>query len=615
VPRLPWWGGAALAVALLGIAAWTFRARGADAGSAAALWPPLHVLIVLTGSLASPLLPLAAGWITVFGRHARRLTAPAAVLVALVVLAGDWLDDGLPAWTMVAGWLLLAAVAAGLTLASTREPRRARTTPPAPPAEPAHPAGQGEVAEAEVLLSALHMVLRATDADEAALWRADAGAQPPTAACVARLALEGTPPGEASVPLAGHPFNWAIEEKLPQRLERGRRTLPSPWAEEMLLLPVDAPDGVLALAYPGPVPPGADVAAVHAGRHLSALLGLLRARGALERAEAGMRALAQAVRTLPGEVELDGFARQLAAAVRQGTGAGGAAVALVTDDLGRGKLLHASGEPQPLGAESFGEADSRLALAVKHGVELSWPDLRREGDRLPLLAPGERWSEAPRSAAVLPLLVDGRAIGVVAAWHVEPGAFGEREMDILRRLCSVAPMPMRSARRMEALDQRASTDPLTGLPNRSVFDARLAGIIGVFDRYSRPFSVVALDVDHFKRVNDTYGHETGDRVLRHVAELIRQTVREVDLPARIGGEEFVVLLPETPLRQAAEAAERLRCVLETRPLVVNGSPLPVTASLGVAACPDTPNPADVLAAADAALYRAKDGGRNRVETA
>jgi diguanylate cyclase (GGDEF)-like protein len=302
--------------------------------------------------------------------------------------------------------------------------------------------------------------------------------------------------------------------------------------------------------------------------------------------------------------------------VRQGTGAAGAAVALVTDDAGRGKVLHASGEPMPMGAEAFGEGESRLSLAVKHGVDLNYVDLRRERDRLPLLAPGEKWEQAPRSAAVLPLMVDGRAIGVVAAWHPEPGRFGEREREILHLLCSVAPMPMRSARRFEALDQRASTDPLTGLPNRSAFDQRLAALSSYFDRYARPFALVTLDVDFFKKFNDTWGHEAGDRVLQHVSDLLKSTVRDVDLPARLGGEEFAVLLPETTLRQAMDAAERIRRTLESRTVNWQGRPLSVTASVGVSACPDcTATPSELLGLADAALYRAKESGRNRVAAA
>jgi diguanylate cyclase (GGDEF)-like protein len=289
---------------------------------------------------------------------------------------------------------------------------------------------------------------------------------------------------------------------------------------------------------------------------------------------------------------------------------------MVTDETGRGKVLHVSGDLVPMDAEAFGEGESRLALAVKHGVELSHADLRRERDRLPLLTPSERWETAPRSAAVLPLMLDGRAMGAVVAWHPEPARFGEREMEIVRMVCSVAPLPMRSARRFEALDQRASTDPLTGLANRSTFDARMTNAANYYDRYARPFSVVALDVDFFKKFNDTWGHEAGDRVLMHVAELLKQTVRDVDLPARMGGEEFVVLLPETSVEQAAEAAERIRRTLESRAVLWNGQRLSVTASLGVSACPDcTQTPAEVLGQADAALYRAKDAGRNRVAVA
>jgi diguanylate cyclase (GGDEF)-like protein len=105
-------------------------------------------------------------------------------------------------------------------------------------------------------------------------------------------------------------------------------------------------------------------------------------------------------------------------------------------------------------------------------------------------------------------------------------------------------------------------------------------------------------------------------VLQHVAELLRKAVRDVDLPARMGGEEFVVLLPETSLRQATDAAERIRRMLEVRAVNWNGRPLLVTASLGVAAVPDcTTHPAEVLGLADAALYRAKESGRNRVYAA
>jgi diguanylate cyclase (GGDEF)-like protein len=263
-----------------------------------------------------------------------------------------------------------------------------------------------------------------------------------------------------------------------------------------------------------------------------------------------------------------------------------------------------------------GEADSRVALAIKHGVELNYGDLRRERDRLPVFGPRESWEPAPRSVALLPLTAEGRTLGAVVAWHPLPDRFGPRELELLRRICSVAPIPLRSATQYEALDRRASTDALTGLANRATFESRLATAAAYFDRYARPFSIAILDVDFFKKFNDTWGHEAGDRVLKHVAEVVRTTVRDSDLAARLGGEEFVVLMPETGVRAAAEAAERIRRAIEARSVIWNGRPLSVTASFGVASCPENvATPAEVLAAADAALYRSKGAGRNRVSTA
>jgi diguanylate cyclase (GGDEF)-like protein len=620
VPRLPGWGAAAAVLALVVLAGWIARSRGKDAVAAAALWPPLHALLIATGSLASPLAPLALGWLGLFARRAEpRRIAPAAGVVALLGLLADSVDGSPPAWTTALGWIVTMAVGALLMPLLRGGEGRGRTrVSPAEPMDAAHPRRGGEATDAEAVETALATVMRATDAHEAALWRAegeDDGGR--TAVLLSRVAAPDVAAPESPVALAGHPFAWAVDERLPQRIERGKKPLPSPWASEMLLVPVETAEGVrvLALGYPGMVPPGAETAAVRAGHHLATLLTLLRARDAVHRAEAGLRAMGEAMRTLPGALELNEFAAQLAAAVRAGTGAAGAAVAMA-DEGGRGKVLHVSGESIPMDAEAFGEGDSRLALAVKHGVELSHADLRRERDRLPLLTPSERWEAAPRSAVVLPLMLDGRAIGAVAAWHPEPARFAEREMEIVRLLVSVAPLPMRSARRFEALDQRASTDPLTGLANRSTFDARLAAASSYYERYARPFSLVALDVDFFKKFNDTWGHEAGDRVLQHVAELLRATVRDVDLPARLGGEEFVVLLPETGVKQAMEAAERIRRTLEARAVIWNGHPLRVTASLGVSACPDcTTSPAEVLSQADAALYRAKDAGRNQVASA
>jgi diguanylate cyclase (GGDEF)-like protein len=161
----------------------------------------------------------------------------------------------------------------------------------------------------------------------------------------------------------------------------------------------------------------------------------------------------------------------------------------------------------------------------------------------------------------------------------------------------------------------ATTDSLTGLPNRRQFRERAELEFAKCQRYGVPLSIALLDVDHFKRINDSHGHGCGDTVLREIARACSQAVRSVDLVARYGGEEFVVLLPHTDLRDAAQTVERIRSLIAD--LKISGSThgvLNVTASAGVAGwrC-EHETLAELIDAADAALYRAKRNGRNRVE--
>jgi diguanylate cyclase (GGDEF)-like protein len=164
--------------------------------------------------------------------------------------------------------------------------------------------------------------------------------------------------------------------------------------------------------------------------------------------------------------------------------------------------------------------------------------------------------------------------------------------------------------------ESANLDALTGLPDRDAFGARLASVCASFQRYARPFSVIVLDIDHFKQLNDRWGHAAGDRMLQHVAALLGGSLREVDMAARYGGEEFVLVLPETHLGDALAVAERVRHTLEEMPMPWNGHHVAFTASFGVAACPDSCAVAtDTLAAAESALFNSKRNGRNRVSAA
>lgn len=163
------------------------------------------------------------------------------------------------------------------------------------------------------------------------------------------------------------------------------------------------------------------------------------------------------------------------------------------------------------------------------------------------------------------------------------------------------------------LEEQAHLDPLTGIANRRRLEDQGRLEVERANRFGRALSLMILDLDHFKGVNDRFGHPFGDRVLRHLAGLGSENLRQTDLFARVGGEEFVVLLPETPANAAAALGERLRAALRDQPLHQGEMAVPVTISIGIAAYgPANPTLEQMLEAADRALYVAKAEGRDRV---
>ena len=166
------------------------------------------------------------------------------------------------------------------------------------------------------------------------------------------------------------------------------------------------------------------------------------------------------------------------------------------------------------------------------------------------------------------------------------------------------------ASQIETHISRSLTDPLTGLPNRREFNQRLEERMAAWNRHREPFSLVLLDVDHFKRLNDEHGHLAGDQVLAAIGRALRSAIRREDSVARYGGEEFAILLPKTPLEQAMKVAEKVR---ESACRVVvnyNGRRLNVTASAGLAAIRPKEQEQSLIQRADSALYAAKGAGRN-----
>ncbi|MCU1230692.1 MAG: response regulator receiver modulated diguanylate cyclase [Acidobacteria bacterium] len=181
---------------------------------------------------------------------------------------------------------------------------------------------------------------------------------------------------------------------------------------------------------------------------------------------------------------------------------------------------------------------------------------------------------------------------------------GKRIVDLQKEL-------METNRRLELL---SITDGLTKLNNHRYFQDELLRAFEESSRYQRPLSLAMIDIDFFKKINDTHGHAIGDDVLKAVSNLFRESIRSTDLVARYGGEEFAVMMPETELDDAITFAEKIRALVAENAIDTQVGPVPATVSIGVASVPFTRvrGPKDLIVAADKALYRAKKAGRNQV---
>jgi len=225
---------------------------------------------------------------------------------------------------------------------------------------------------------------------------------------------------------------------------------------------------------------------------------------------------------------------------------------------------------------------------------------------------GEAFPDA-RNVVIVPLSAEGQAIGALVLEHpMRAGTRIERRVvGMLERFAAHAALALRNAWLLEQVQHLAATDSLTGLPNRETFRRSLAQEIARAGRTGGEMSVLLLDLDHFKRINDTLGHQAGDTVLRQVAAVLDDSCRPFDTPARYGGEEFAVVLPNTGEGEGRAAAERLRTAIAAAAMDPS-----VTVSIGLASFPADGRDGDTLVrAADEALYASKRSGRNRVTAA
>jgi diguanylate cyclase (GGDEF)-like protein/PAS domain S-box-containing protein len=218
-----------------------------------------------------------------------------------------------------------------------------------------------------------------------------------------------------------------------------------------------------------------------------------------------------------------------------------------------------------------------------------------------------------RSYAGAPIVLGETVIGVINLDSRQAGFYGAAVIGRLTAFASQAAVALQNSRLVMRLEELARTDGLTGLLNRRYFFTMAGREISCSIRYGCTITVLMIDLDHFKLVNDRFGHLAGDLVLQTVAEICRRSLRSVDLVGRYGGEEIVVLLPETPLPMAIKVAERLRVDLEETEIQTENGPIRITASLGVAQfSPDCGTLEELLERADRALYSAKRAGRNCV---
>jgi diguanylate cyclase (GGDEF)-like protein len=274
------------------------------------------------------------------------------------------------------------------------------------------------------------------------------------------------------------------------------------------------------------------------------------------------------------------------------------AVALV------GEALAATHDPEALlpvilqsTIEATGAAGARL---VSGGTEVVRAGRPEEG--------GEPLS--------LRLGTDEDGIGRLLLYPPRDGFFDEESEQLAHWLAAQASIAIENERLHRTVKRQAITDELTQLANRRRFTETLAVEVRRAERFGDPLALVLADLDDFKLINDEYGHQAGDVVLRRFADVLRENVRDFDLPVRYGGEEFAVLLPETGLDGAEQLARRLQHALERLRLPeIGGDRPPVTASFGVAAYPAARSAEELLSAADGALYRAKAAGKNRVASA
>jgi diguanylate cyclase (GGDEF)-like protein len=287
----------------------------------------------------------------------------------------------------------------------------------------------------------------------------------------------------------------------------------------------------------------------------------------------------------------------------------------------RGRVLLIIDDPSAVSVEAFNNADMEIvgvsnAVAALVSIQRSRPQLVIAGSRVEGISAKEIAHMLRQVSEGVPLLLVGSEPATTAKRHeaLAQGAFDYFQLpDEIELLSLSASQLVQLQQKVERLRSEADLDALTGLANRRRFRTALNREVERWRRYSVPCALLLLDVDHMKGINDRFGHPTGDLVIRHISSVLTEVSRNNDTAARLGGEEFALLLANIGTEKAAAAAERLRVALASHQLEKVGF---ITVSIGVASCPANANSdRSLYAASDGALYVAKNGGRNKVAVA
>jgi diguanylate cyclase (GGDEF)-like protein len=262
----------------------------------------------------------------------------------------------------------------------------------------------------------------------------------------------------------------------------------------------------------------------------------------------------------------------------------------------------------------FGDNSGLVSMVIKNRHYLPYGGKVRDND--PMVFDEEQRLRGLESMLVMPLIAQDEPIGTLVVASKDEGQFGTERREMLEVIVNQVAISLQNARLYSQMEEMATTDGLTGLANHRSFQARLDEVIARHKRSGEPFGLVLTDIDHFKSVNDTYGHPVGDEVLRQVSATFVDLLREVDIPCRYGGEEFAIILEDTGREGAMKTANRLREAVADLEFDTDKGTFSVTISMGVSVWPeDREGKQPLIDLTDEALYYSKENGRNRVTSA